>query len=293
MSAFFLKCIAVASMLVDHLAVVLYGRDFPSWNMYLYMRAFGRLAFPLYCFLLVNGFEKTSNRKKYLARLILFAAVSQIPFTLVFSDLNYGELTAVTSVSFHYDAVVYLLFSLCVIGAYIVFCSRDFSVLYLCLALLFGQVELRLKGYACLGWELSVFYTLSLGFVSIWTIDGFYRKQIGLPGTIIRALVVLALIGVFQGRIDYSYLGVALIVSLYLCRRDRGAQVAAAALWCLAYYRYVAVQLYCFSFVSAFLVMLYNGKRGGPAKHNELVKWGFYVIYPVHLLVLGLANILF
>ena len=64
MSAFVLEIIAVVSMVVDHLAVVLYGRNFPSWNMYLYMRAFGRLAFPLYCFLLVNGFEKTSNRKK-------------------------------------------------------------------------------------------------------------------------------------------------------------------------------------------------------------------------------------
>ncbi len=69
--------------------------------------------------------------------------------------------------------------------------------------------------------------------------------------------------------------------------------MAAVGLWCFAYYSNVAVQLFYFSFVAALLVRLYNGEKGGPAKHNALVKWGFYVIYPVHLLALGLANILF
>lgn len=293
MSSFALKCIAVISMVVDHLAVVLYGRNFPSWNMYLYMRAFGRLAFPLYCFLLVNGFEKTSNRKKYLSRLIMFAAISQIPFAMVFSDMNYGEITAVTSLSFNYNIWLYLLFSLCVVAAYLLFCSRDSSVLWLCLALLFGQLRVQVAGYEYLSWELSVFYTLGLGFVTIWIIEGWTSKRVGLPGTIIRAAVVIMLIRMFEGRIDYSLLGIVLIVALYLCRHDRTAQMAAVGLWCFAYYSNVAVQLFYFSFVAALLVRLYNGEKGGPAKHNALVKWGFYVIYPVHLLALGLANILF
>ncbi len=216
MSSFALKCIAVISMVVDHLAVVLYGRNFPSWNMYLYMRAFGRLAFPLYCFLLVNGFEKTSNRKKYLSRLIMFAAISQIPFAMVFSDMNYGEITAVTSLSFNYNIWLYLLFSLCVVAAYLLFCSRDSSVLWLCLALLFGQLRVQVAGYEYLSWELSVFYTLGLGFVTIWIIEGWTSKRVGLPGTIIRAAVVIMLIRMFEGRIDYSLLGIVLICSLSL-----------------------------------------------------------------------------
>lgn len=293
MSAFVLKCIAVISMVVDHLAVVLYGRNYPSWYLYLGMRAFGRLAFPLYCFLLVNGFEKTSNRRKYLSRLMMFAAISQVPFAMVFSDMNYGEISAVTSLYLNYDVLLYLIFSLLAIGAYLLFCARDWSVLWLGLALLFAQLRLQLNGYEYLSWELSVFYTLGLGFASIWVIDAYLDKRISLSGTLIRAAVVLLLIVVFQGRIDYSYLGLVLIVALYLCRHDRLAQVAALTLWCFAYYRNVAVQLFYFSFVSVLLLLLYNGERGGPAKHSGLIKWGFYVAYPAHLLALGLANILF
>lgn len=293
MSVFVLKCIAVISMVVDHLAVVLYGRGFPSWNMYLYMRAFGRLAFPLYAFLLVNGFEKTSNRKKYLSRLIMFAAISQVPFTLVFSDINYGEIVSAASLSLNYDPLLYLLFSVCVITAYLVFCSRNLSVLWLCAALVFAQVNLQIGGYECLGWPMSIFYTLSLGFASIWVIDEYIGKRAGLKESLVRAAIVAALVAAFSGRIDYELLGVVLIIALYLCRHDKGAQIAAIVLWCFAYYRFVAVQLFYFSFVSALLLSLYNGKKGGPAKYGAAVKWGFYLIYPAHLLVLGLANILF
>ena len=86
---------------------------------------------------------------------------------------------------------------------------------------------------------------------------------------------------------------VLLIAALYMCRSDRKAQTAAIVLWCCAYYRFVAVQLFYASFITALLIQFYNGKRGGPKHGNSLIKWGFYVIYPAHLLVLGLANILF
>ena len=77
-----LKIIAVVSMLTDHTAAVLFG-----WSelAFLIMRQIiGRLAFPIYCFLLVEGFEKTSSRRKYAGRLFLFALISEIPFDLAF-----------------------------------------------------------------------------------------------------------------------------------------------------------------------------------------------------------------
>lgn len=85
-----LKWIAVISMLVDHAAVVFYvasreaGRALLSRDLYFVLRSVGRLAFPLYAFLLTEGFFHTRSVKKYLFRLLLFGAVSEIPFDLAF-----------------------------------------------------------------------------------------------------------------------------------------------------------------------------------------------------------------
>jgi hypothetical protein len=75
MSGLILKVIALTTMIIDH-----YGAIFHS-NIMIY-RIIGRLAFPIYCFLLVEGYTHTSNFKKYAQRLIIFAFLSEIPFDL-------------------------------------------------------------------------------------------------------------------------------------------------------------------------------------------------------------------
>ncbi len=77
----FLKITAMLSMLCDHIAFVLVpAESYPS--LYYFMRAVGRIAFPLFCFMLVEGFIYTHNRKKYIIRLAVFAVISEIPFDL-------------------------------------------------------------------------------------------------------------------------------------------------------------------------------------------------------------------
>jgi hypothetical protein len=81
MSGFALKLIAMITMLIDHTGAIL----FEGSQYYMYFRMIGRLAFPIYCFLLVEGFYHTSNVKRYLKRLGIFALISEIPFDLAFS----------------------------------------------------------------------------------------------------------------------------------------------------------------------------------------------------------------
>lgn len=89
-----LKLLAVVSMLVDHLAVFVWIRDpwvithlFTIGNRvitpYLLMRCFGRLAFPIFAFLIVEGFIHTRSRKRYGLNLGIFALISEIPWNLI------------------------------------------------------------------------------------------------------------------------------------------------------------------------------------------------------------------
>lgn len=88
-----LKMIAIIAMFIDHTAAIvlermLYIKEFESVNMHLaywVMRIIGRLGFPIFCFLLIEGFCHTRNVKKYAGRLFLFALVSEVPFDLGFA----------------------------------------------------------------------------------------------------------------------------------------------------------------------------------------------------------------
>ena len=76
LNGFHLKLIAVCTMLVDHLGYTLF-----PWS--LWLRCIGRIAFPIFCFLIAEGCVYTRSRKKYALRLLVFAVLSEIPFNLM------------------------------------------------------------------------------------------------------------------------------------------------------------------------------------------------------------------
>lgn len=101
-----LKLIAIITMLIDHVGAAVVARmllqyraDIPVmigiresmdyetlYTIYRVMRNIGRVAFPIFCFLLVEGFLHTRDCRKYALRLGLFALISEIPFDLAFSS---------------------------------------------------------------------------------------------------------------------------------------------------------------------------------------------------------------
>jgi hypothetical protein len=90
-----LKIIAMITMFIDHIGAFIVGRTLLynnsklPWSYgqimgaYDVFRAIGRIAFPIFCFLLVEGFKHTKDIKKYILRLLIFATLSEPCMDLV------------------------------------------------------------------------------------------------------------------------------------------------------------------------------------------------------------------
>jgi hypothetical protein len=81
-NSFQLKIIACASMLVDHIGLIFFPRV-------AILRIIGRIALPIFAFLIVEGYKRTRNFQKYLLRLVIFFLISQPIYLYAgFKDLN-------------------------------------------------------------------------------------------------------------------------------------------------------------------------------------------------------------
>ena len=97
-----LVIIAMFTMFLDHFALIiiqggkLYGYDYTLYQnaiklpaariwiiLYTVLRCIGRISFPVFSFLIVEGFRKSSNVYKYFMRILIFAIISELPFDLM------------------------------------------------------------------------------------------------------------------------------------------------------------------------------------------------------------------
>lgn len=218
-----LKIIAVITMIIDHAGVALVwqlvspeGRLDETWYLiYNIMRKIGRIAFPIYCFFIVEGLEHTRNVKKYLARLLIFAIASEVPF--------------------------------------------DYA--------LFGNFTWYYQ---------NVFFTLAIGLICIWAIKEIESRfsNVCLQGVLDFGIILAgAYIAEFL-KTDYGDFGVIIIAMLYLFRKSRIRQCIMGA---IGFAWEITAPL------SFGLLYFYNGEKG-----KKVNKYLFYLVYPVHLLILWL-----
>lgn len=77
MNAFWIKIIAIASMVIDHVALFYFPDSFA-------LQVMGRLSYPLIAWLIANGAVHTRNIDAYLWRLAVFALIAQVPYEIGF-----------------------------------------------------------------------------------------------------------------------------------------------------------------------------------------------------------------
>lgn len=199
-----LKLIACVTMLLDHIGAAFV----PGYT----LRVIGRIAFPIYCFLLAEGVAHTSDPKKYGFRLLIGAVLAEIPFDLLF----FGELTY-----YHHSVMVTLL-----LGFVYVMTAKQIKNLgmKIFLALPFAYVAERL-GTDYGGWGIGIIamFCLSrelpyrpviqlLGLVAInWAMD-----SVGVP--ILGLSIPIQLFAVGAMVPIYFYTGRKLTSSLWIQR---------------------------------------------------------------------------
>ena len=103
MSSFALHILAMLLMLCDHLQLTLLP-DLPI------LRCVGRLAFPLFAFMAVEGYLHTRSLKKYFLRLLMLAVISEIPFDLLVSGSVFDPM--------HQNVIWTIILGLCCIRAF-------------------------------------------------------------------------------------------------------------------------------------------------------------------------------
>ena len=135
-----LKLIACVTMLIDHI-----GAAFVPW---MWLRVVGRIAFPIYCFLLAEGAAYTRSPRKYGARLAVGAVLSEIPFELLF----FGGLTLA-----HSSVMVTLLLGFIVIES-MKKLPRMWPLVFVACAF---AAEMAGSDYGGMGVMLMVFFALT------------------------------------------------------------------------------------------------------------------------------------
>lgn len=211
-----LKIIALLIMITDHIGAVL----FPQYRI---LRYIGRLAFPIYCFLIVEGAQHTKNIMRYFFVLLIFGFISEIPFDLAIS----GRL-----------------------------------------------IEFN---------DQNVFFSLALGLMVIIILKKFPMSEYANLGLVICCVIA------FFGRTDYSIYGIIIIYFFYIFKDKPAAMVVTVSITnVIMGIGGTGSQKY--GALSFLIIFLYSGKRArsenGKIEKIRYKKYFFYLMYPIHLLVL-------
>ena len=287
MTSFALKYLALAAMLLDHVAAVLYRCGWMGWTLKTALRCIGRLAFPIIAWQTAQSWRHTSDKYRYLQRLLLGAAVSAVPYSLTFGTAGDGTQLAL-SISGWQLAGALAGAAAAVYGAWMESDAkkRPGAICVTAAAALMLLFSVQVNGICLLGGRQSIFYTLAAGCIVCSLLDADETKT---PmGYLWRAAVLLALVGCVK--IDYDVRGIFLIAAFFLVKKpwQNAMAVLLFALWSAAYGSWSRESLiylvgYCASLV---FILTANGQRGKGDKRL------FYIIYPAHLAVLGAAQVL-
>lgn len=286
LSSFWLKIIAIVTMTFDHVGLFLsyaYYSNTVILQIASIFRAIGRLAFPLFVFMIVEGVIHTKNIKKYFFRLGIFALI----LSIVFIVAEYSSLNKYSDVSgFLRSGNIFMELLLIAIGVYALK-EKGWKKLLILLPIVISSLSFIVKGlertrpidihwfpafltfnYDWVGVLLGIgfyySYTLADTYINvtssttkmdkdIWVMNGNYRLLVNIIAAFVNLVVY-----VFYYSFIYIWPNAA-----FISNKDAMVQLLAI--------------------ISGAFILLYNGKRG---YNSKWFQFGAYIYYPLHVLIL-------
>lgn len=302
-----LKLIAILTMLIDHTAATILDRTlavrglssyYDSDLMSIYyadviMRYIGRIAFPIFCFLLVEGFIHTHSKWKYTVRLAIFALISEIPFDLAFKGkvffMNYQNvfftltIGMLVMIGFQTNSEKLRekkwLIGLAIGGILATAVTATYAIkgIVSYLNRIFAayqtgnSITLNDMAYLLIGVVIGIIALL------IYLLA---RKKSAQAANVQFADLLVLIAGMLLATLlktDYSAFGILTIAVVYGLRKGHVRAVLGA---CITLTIMSLVEIT--SFFALIPAYLYNGQRG------LKLRYVFYIFYPAHLLILYL-----
>lgn len=265
---------------------------------YSFMRAIGRISFPIFIFLLIEGYMHTKSVLRYAINLFVFALISEIPFDLalnggslfelgsqnVFFTLFFGliAIVAVDRLKNHKfkSKAWYAFIPAGILAAGIISAQLFYTSMIAESVCLFDGFDFVPEGGALLTTLIAVIlvtvivYTVKL--LKIKSTD----ERIGRG---LYTVILLLMIGLAEYLCtDYSGFGVFTIVLMYTLRKSRVKEVVGGTIsLCVLSFNEIA------AVAGLIPILKYNGRRGNGNKYF------FYFFYPTHLLFIFIIMKLF
>ena len=288
LSSFYIKILAIFFMTLDHLGIYLamkYGTTPSMIELANVFRIFGRLAFPLFIFLIAEGMRHTKSVGKYLLRLGIIGSVVSIIFILFFFT---NLFPAAESIYRHGNIFIDL-----VLTSLAIYFIRHPNIKIKFLTLLplaYSILSFAVKGIETgevidIHW-FPYFLNMQYDWVSIALGLGFYMSYY-LGDLFIKYLENSSGISEDIWRENGSYRFAVNLFFVLVNSVVITAQFAFIYIWPIGVFWDAGVQLY--AILSGALLLFYSGKRGYNAKWFQ---YGAYLYYPLHIFVIAIIFII-
>lgn len=258
-----LKVLAIAIMVIDHIGY--YFQSYIPNGIYISLRAIGRIAMPLFTFMIVQGFFHTSDLKKYISRVFSLAVITQIVIYIVsLFDKNAIDLSV----------------------------NRELNVVFsYALSLITLWVIHEKKLVAKYDYAKNMFLKILL----LFTILGIYLfipfdYDIYVPILIILMYFIERLkIGIYLQKQSYNMSIGKVAVSFITEEHIKLGYISLILLSLLAIIIKSGNTMYWYMLFSIVPIWLYNGERG---KKNKAITTMFYAIFPLQHFLIYLVKLI-